>query len=616
MGIPGLLKELNALVGRDAHVSEYQGQRVAVDASGWLHRSTYSCALDLVLGRDTSAYLSVLRGLLAVLLDHAVVPVVVFDGAQLPAKAATNAAREAARARHRLLALHFHRQQPPQAELALQHAQRAVSVTPALTASFIALCRELSVELVVAPYEADAQLSRLVQSGDVRAVVSEDSDLFPFGCDRLFIQLDRSGAGRELCLSDVVLRPPVSPFHRRLQSIVLDGDLLPYCVLSGCDYLPSLRGMGCRTAAKWWSRYHCIELVTHHLKRRQSAGGARKGGRKRKAERRKGKEEKEGEGEAAVSAIDVEVDEEAEAEVSEEEAVAVGKAELTAAYALDFHRAVLCFRHQLVYDRSLQRYDHLHPLPPQLQPLSQLSHCHPSPPASASVPDPSDPSVPLHHRLSLSSHHNGRLTSLDFLGLPPPVHLTQALVTGQLDPSTLKPWGGEQEASSSIHRFFAPAKTKADRGGGREEGREQSGPAPIDRVGLLDFVDGSTAPATSASSPLQAQEWTSSPFSSSASPDAVAAAQRQRSVGGGRVAAQSRGGGSGSNWRAQQRSPATGKARAKTRSEVVRERMDEEDKRSTRGGLLHWIKTPTAALETPSGEGSTMTNTAASFAAA
>lgn len=41
------------------------------------------------------------------------------------------------------------------------------------------------VECIVAPYEADAQLAYLSRTGYVHAVISEDSDLLPFGCTRV-----------------------------------------------------------------------------------------------------------------------------------------------------------------------------------------------------------------------------------------------------------------------------------------------------------------------------------------------------------------------------------------------------------------------------------------------
>ena len=40
-------------------------------------------------------------------------------------------------------------------------------------------------EFVVAPYEADAQMTYLAISGRVHAVITEDSDMLPYGCVRV-----------------------------------------------------------------------------------------------------------------------------------------------------------------------------------------------------------------------------------------------------------------------------------------------------------------------------------------------------------------------------------------------------------------------------------------------
>ena len=51
------------------------------------------------------------------------------------------------------------------------------------------------VDFVVAPYEADSQLAFLASiptcRGGVSAVITEDSDLVPYGCPRTLFKCDR-----------------------------------------------------------------------------------------------------------------------------------------------------------------------------------------------------------------------------------------------------------------------------------------------------------------------------------------------------------------------------------------------------------------------------------------
>ena len=42
-----------------------------------------------------------------------------------------------------------------------------------------------NVDFIVAPYEADAQMAFLVIQKFADAVITEDSDLIPFGCSRV-----------------------------------------------------------------------------------------------------------------------------------------------------------------------------------------------------------------------------------------------------------------------------------------------------------------------------------------------------------------------------------------------------------------------------------------------
>ena len=97
MGIHRLLTVLKSIED-DVHISEYRGLTVGVDGYAWLHRATASCSRELALGIESSAYVSFFEHRVRLFLHHGVVPLVVFDGANLPAKAATEAARAEARA--------------------------------------------------------------------------------------------------------------------------------------------------------------------------------------------------------------------------------------------------------------------------------------------------------------------------------------------------------------------------------------------------------------------------------------------------------------------------------------------------------------------------------------
>ncbi len=55
----------------------------------------------------------------------------------------------------------------------------------------------------MAPYEADSQLTYLQNKGIVDLVITEDSDLLVFGCERVLFKLDDSGHGKLIELKEL-----------------------------------------------------------------------------------------------------------------------------------------------------------------------------------------------------------------------------------------------------------------------------------------------------------------------------------------------------------------------------------------------------------------------------
>lgn len=76
---------------------------------------------------------------------------------------------------------------------ARKHFAASVQVTPEMIQQWQLRLREAGVEYIVAPYEADAQLAFLSRTGDVAAVISEDSDLLVFGCSSVLTKMDPTG---------------------------------------------------------------------------------------------------------------------------------------------------------------------------------------------------------------------------------------------------------------------------------------------------------------------------------------------------------------------------------------------------------------------------------------
>ncbi|KAJ9153242.1 hypothetical protein P3X46_026706 [Hevea brasiliensis] len=113
---------------------------------------------------------------------YGVKPILVFDGGLLPMKIEQENKR--ARARRENLARAIEHESNGNSAAAYECYQKAVDISPSIAHELIQILKQENVSYVVAPYEADAQMTFLAVSKQVDAVITEDSDLVPFGCPR------------------------------------------------------------------------------------------------------------------------------------------------------------------------------------------------------------------------------------------------------------------------------------------------------------------------------------------------------------------------------------------------------------------------------------------------
>ncbi|XP_061693869.1 exonuclease 1 isoform X2 [Syngnathoides biaculeatus] len=168
-------------------------------------------------------------------------PILVFDGRNLPSKRQV----EKARRERREANLQKGRQLLRDGKLseARDCFTRCVNITPAMAHNLIKAARAREVDCIVAPYEADAQLAFLTKSGLAHAVITEDSDLLAFGCKKVILKMDKQGNGLEIDQSNLGR-------CRSLGNIFTEEKFRYMCILSGCDYLASLHGIGLGKACK------------------------------------------------------------------------------------------------------------------------------------------------------------------------------------------------------------------------------------------------------------------------------------------------------------------------------------------------------------------------------
>ncbi|XP_074316592.1 exonuclease 1 [Silene latifolia] len=311
MGIKDLLRFMKPYV-EPIHIKKYAGKRVGIDAYSWLHKGAYSCSMELCLnseGEKKYQYINYFMHRINLLRHHKITPVVIFDGGNIPCKAVTENDRYRHRKANREMAMEKLREGNINAASDL--FQRAISITPAMAHQLIQVLRQENVELTVAPYEADAQLaylSNLAESeGGIQAVISEDSDLLAYGCPSVIFKMDKFGNGEEIALDKVFSSTDLKPSFRNFNRVLF----IEMCVLAGCDFLPSVPGIGIAKAHSLVSKYRNIDRVLSVLKCDKSK------------------------------------------QVPED-------------YDRSFREAVAVFQHAKIYNKSKKRLEHLKELPEQL----------------------------------------------------------------------------------------------------------------------------------------------------------------------------------------------------------------------------------------------------------
>lgn len=235
MGIKGLIVAVKPAL-EDCHVSQLAGKRVAVDGYCWLHRAVFGCCVEICRGEKSTAWLNYCLAYIDMLLNHKIHVTMVFDGADLPMKYGTEQDRRASRRSNLEKADELYRNGDKAS--ARNFYSRAVDVSPEMAAVLIRTLKRSrpSVNCIVAPFEADAQLAYLSMNNLVDCVITEDSDTIPYGCKDILFKMERTGTCQRLQLARM--------FAESIDKFDLRGFteemVLIMCILAGCDYLVRL----------------------------------------------------------------------------------------------------------------------------------------------------------------------------------------------------------------------------------------------------------------------------------------------------------------------------------------------------------------------------------------
>lgn len=161
----------------------------------------------------------------------------------LPAKKLTEGRRRQGRESAKEKAKEFMRL--GQTDEAKKEFTKAVDITHDHAVELMRECRKVGVDCITAMYEADSQLAYLNKIGLAEFVISEDSDLILFGCKKIIFKLQLDG--RCLLFDSAKLYQTINTTEEKFSF----EKFRQICILSGCDYLDSLPGIGLQKAKKF-----------------------------------------------------------------------------------------------------------------------------------------------------------------------------------------------------------------------------------------------------------------------------------------------------------------------------------------------------------------------------
>ncbi|KAG5858699.1 flap endonuclease-1 H3TH domain-containing protein [Encephalitozoon hellem] len=255
MGISGLLPIVAPkLVKR--HISSYKHQRIGIDGHAWLYQILSFVSEEIFFKVPTKKHIAMFEEKVRVLENYGITPVVVLDGDTLPSKEETNRKRQVKKERNRKEAEHWLMKNDP--EKAKGFMRQCITVTREIVSDIAKMLERINVEYIISPYESDAQLCYLQRVGYIDCILTEDSDLIPYGSNRILYKFDCAFVQEFTrdCLTEA-------------RGKDFEENILDISILSGCDYLASIQGIGVVTAHKLLSREKTVEGVIEYLRHRK-----------------------------------------------------------------------------------------------------------------------------------------------------------------------------------------------------------------------------------------------------------------------------------------------------------------------------------------------------------
>lgn len=263
MGILGLSKlvaDIAPYAVKEGEIKNYFGRKIAIDASMCLYQfliavRSEGAQLTSVDGETTSHLMGTFYRTIR-LIENGIKPVYVFDGKPPQMKSGELNKRKEKRDEAQK-ALDKATEAGDQADID-KFNRRLVKVTKQHAEDCKSLLTLMGVPFIEAPCEAEAQCAAMVKSGKVFGTATEDMDALTFGSSVLLRHMTFSEARKM----------PIQEFHldKVLQGMDLtQKEFIDLCILLGCDYTDSIRGIGPKRAIDLIKQHKSIEEILKNI---------------------------------------------------------------------------------------------------------------------------------------------------------------------------------------------------------------------------------------------------------------------------------------------------------------------------------------------------------------
>eukprot|EP00940_MAST-03C_sp_MAST-3C-sp2_P002191 g2191.t1 len=273
MGIKGLMRVINEKAPgavKEMTIKGFTGRTVAIDASMAIYQFLVAVRTAQQSGNGAAMQLtneagevtSHLQGFLyrtIRILRNGMKPVYVFDGKPPEMKSGELQKRRAAakEAREKL--------KEAEKEGDAAAIEKFSKRTTRMSSTHIDECKKLlklmGIPIVSAPCEAEAQCAELVKCAKAWATATEDMDVLTFGST---VQLRRLTISEAKAKKMPVLSITLSKVLEELQ--LTHAQFIDLCILMGCDYCSTIRGIGPKSALAGIVKYKTLEKFVQSLK--------------------------------------------------------------------------------------------------------------------------------------------------------------------------------------------------------------------------------------------------------------------------------------------------------------------------------------------------------------